>query len=125
MNELINETVKLIKWLCTGFGANRPLARLIRVLGDLPDNRDSIPHSLKFHTAKGCCPICGDSLYNEISEVVICKDCYAPHHKLCFEWNGKCAQYACGSVGTFNGQLVEQCTGHLRSNTLQCAHNGK
>lgn len=88
-----------------GFGSNRPVAAIIRLLADLPDSRDSIPERLSLNTEDGCCPVCGESFAERHSgpdhrepedDYVLCKDCFTPHHRQCFDWNGKCAQYACG-----------------------------
>ena len=104
----IKSFIKGLLILCKGFGANRPVGVFIRNFGDLPDNCDSVPERLEFKPENGSCPICGESLYEDHVDVVLCRDCFAPHHKLCFEWNGKCAQYACGSKSVFDSGIIRE-----------------
>jgi len=100
--------------LFAGFGTNKPIGSFIRLVADLPDGRDAIPEQLSFHPTTGCCPVCGENLdesrENENNEQVICRDCLTPHHKACFEWNGKCAQYACGSKEHYKAEVLETTT---------------
>jgi hypothetical protein len=96
MINIYKQLIKKIVTLFNGFGGNRPIAALIRLVADLPPNKDSIPKNLKLDTLEGNCPVCGESFADQ--KYVLCKDCLTPHHKHCFEWNGKCAQYACGST---------------------------
>ena len=39
------------------------------------------------------CPVCGEPIE---SRLVICVDCKTPHHQECWEYNGRCATFACG-----------------------------
>ena len=99
MKELYERIIKRFTTLFSGFGSNRPVAAIIRLIADLPENKDSIPKNLKLDTLEGNCPVCGESFADQ--EYVLCKDCLTPHHKHCFQWNGQCAQYACGSKNTY------------------------
>jgi len=38
------------------------------------------------------CPICSDDVMHEM---VVCKRCKTPHCAECWEYNGKCATFAC------------------------------
>ena len=61
------------------------------------------------------CQFCGCELDDE---VVLCQSCSTPHHKDCFECNGICTTYACGSssyVPAQNGTLVQQSTAEITS----------
>ena len=40
-----------------------------------------------------CCPICSDEV---MQDMVVCKRCKTPHCAECWEYNGKCAMFACG-----------------------------
>ena len=108
MKEIWEQFTEVMVRLFKGFGSNRPVAAMIRLMADLPDSRDLIPDKLCLNTIDGCCPVCGESFVEEEpftdqgegTDYVICKDCFTPHHRQCFEWNGKCAQYACGSKET-------------------------
>jgi len=97
MKNLWQTVGEIFQKLFKGFGSNRPVGAIIRFLADLPDSRDLIPDKLYLNTVDGSCPVCGESFGEKDSDYVVCKDCFTPHHKQCFEWNGKCAQYACGS----------------------------
>lgn len=39
------------------------------------------------------CGVCGSSMSEDI---VYCDRCGTPHHRRCWEYNGRCATYACG-----------------------------
>ena len=39
------------------------------------------------------CPICGESIERQL---VTCVSCKTPHHQDCWEYNGRCATFACG-----------------------------
>lgn len=39
------------------------------------------------------CPICGEPIE---SQLVTCVSCKTPHHRDCWEYNGRCATFACG-----------------------------
>ena len=39
------------------------------------------------------CPICGDPIE---SQLVTCVSCKTPHHRDCWDYNGRCATFACG-----------------------------
>lgn len=41
------------------------------------------------------CPVCGDSIEDDL---VFCSRCKTPHHRECWNYNGKCATYACGEI---------------------------
>jgi hypothetical protein len=41
------------------------------------------------------CPICGDQI---VDDLVFCSKCKTPHHRECWNYNGKCATYACGET---------------------------
>ena len=41
------------------------------------------------------CLVCGDPI--QPGNLVGCGSCDTPHHRDCFEYNGHCAVYACGS----------------------------
>jgi hypothetical protein len=41
------------------------------------------------------CPICGDLIEDDL---VFCCRCKTPHHRECWQYNGKCATYACGEM---------------------------
>jgi hypothetical protein len=41
------------------------------------------------------CPICGDLIEDDL---VFCSRCKTPHHRECWNYNGKCATYACGEL---------------------------
>lgn len=41
------------------------------------------------------CPICGDQI---VDDLVFCSRCKTPHHRECWNYNGKCATYACGEA---------------------------
>lgn len=43
----------------------------------------------------GKCLVCGDPI--QPGNLVGCTKCDTPHHRDCFEYNGHCAVYACGS----------------------------
>lgn len=36
------------------------------------------------------CPVCGEA-FTDKDDIVVCPDCGAPHHRACFETNGRCA----------------------------------
>lgn len=40
------------------------------------------------------CKICGDEIQRD---VVYCAECHTPHHLECWQYNGKCSTYACGT----------------------------
>ena len=41
------------------------------------------------------CPVCGEEI---VSDIVFCVSCRTPHHRDCWNYNGKCATYACGEI---------------------------
>lgn len=41
------------------------------------------------------CPVCGDQIEDEL---VFCSRCKTPHHRECWNYNGRCATYACGEL---------------------------
>lgn len=43
------------------------------------------------------CQVCGVSLSE--GKVVTCRRCATPHHKDCWEFNGRCSTFACGEIG--------------------------
>ena len=43
----------------------------------------------------GQCPVCS---CDTVEDVKVCKLCDTPHHADCWDYNGKCAIYGCGSV---------------------------
>ena len=61
------------------------------------------------------CQFCGCELDDNI---VVCRDCATPHHKDCFECNGICTTYACGStsyVEAKEGAMIQQATAEITS----------
>jgi hypothetical protein len=44
------------------------------------------------------CQVCGMTLSRGV--VVSCRRCATPHHKDCWEFNGRCSIFACGEIGT-------------------------
>lgn len=51
--------------------------------------------------SEGTCPICGDLLF--AWPVVRCMVCETPHHEGCWDYNQRCASFACGSTETVEG----------------------
>jgi len=87
--------------LLAGAGPDRPLWRLLRLVADLPrpvEDRlvaaEPLPRPLDLAVATGTCPVCGEGFGDD---VILCRECFTPHHKKCFAWNGSCGMYACGS----------------------------
>ena len=52
---------------------------------------------------KPSCQICGAEISKE--HIVYCTRCTTPHHKECWEFNGKCSTFACGET-KFRDELV-------------------
>jgi len=44
--------------------------------------------------ADAVCQICGSKIEADVR--VVCRRCSTPHHKDCWEFNGRCSTYACG-----------------------------
>jgi hypothetical protein len=44
--------------------------------------------------ADAICQICGSKIEADVR--VVCRRCSTPHHKDCWEFNGRCSTYACG-----------------------------
>ncbi len=45
------------------------------------------------------CQVCGEELREE-SLIVKCGQCQTPHHRDCWDYNGKCAVFGCGNDAT-------------------------
>ncbi len=51
------------------------------------------------------CQVCGEVI---VGTMVVCRRCQTPHHRDCWEYNGKCAIYGCGET-----HYVEPSTGRI------------
>jgi hypothetical protein len=61
---------------------------------------------------KGCCPVCSEAL---VDDLVKCELGDTPHHRVCWQYNGKCAIYSC------NGKV---CWQRVRFNAEEYRHPG-
>lgn len=79
----------------------RELLELIRVACDLYDQVRLVgDEAIEFVDGveaalldEVICPICGDPIGHDL---VYCGSCKTPHHRECWEYNGRCATFACG-----------------------------
>lgn len=52
-------------------------------------------HGTALSLAQVRCQVCGDAIHDD---VVYCRRCRTPHHRECWEYNGRCAVYGCGET---------------------------
>ncbi len=78
-------------WPATRVDLDRWLLVAFQLLDALPvPPKSEIPPEAK-------CQVCGVSLAE--GKVVACRRCATPHHKDCWEFNGRCSTFACGEIG--------------------------
>ncbi len=58
--------------------------------------KESVP---RYHSvANTTCGVCGQPIPNE--QLVLCAKCQTPHHRDCWDFNGRCSTFGCGTSHT-------------------------
>lgn len=78
---------KIVSWIVA-----RSMARKLEQEHRKAFLEESSPVSIE---SGGSCRICGYGLGD--FPQVICRECSTPHHRDCWQYNGHCATYSCGS----------------------------